>query len=128
MRLTQKIGKLFHPDGYRSAWAGMRRMAFPLRTGEFVAKLDREGLERIRAKYDVPGEKVKAAKYLDIAEWMPTNVKRVRDIQIRRAPPALRFKPWRKSFASFPASSSASRSPTRGSTTLLAGRCSRISR
>ena len=90
MRITQKIGKLFHPDGYRSAWAGMRRMAFPLRTGEFVAKLDREGLERIRVKYDVPGEKVKAAKYLDISEWMPTNVKRARDIGIRRAPPGLR--------------------------------------
>jgi SAM-dependent methyltransferase len=90
MRLSQKIGKLFHPDGYLSAWAGMRRFAYPLRTGEFVAKLDREGLERIRAKYDVPGEKVMAPKYLDLAEWMPTNVKRVRDIRLFRAPPAQR--------------------------------------
>ena len=90
MRITQKIGKLFHPDGYRSAWAGMRRMTYPLRTSEFVEKLDRDGLKRIVEKYSVPGEKVRYAKYLDVAEWMPTNVKRIRDVRLFRAPPVQR--------------------------------------
>ncbi len=90
MRLTQKITKLFHPDGYRSAVAGVKRIAYPLSASEFMEKLDREGLERIREKYAVPGEKVAAPKYLDVAEWMPTNVKRVRDIRLFRAPPVQR--------------------------------------
>lgn len=90
MRITQKLGKLFHPDGYRSAVAGVKRMTYPLRPAEFIAQLDQAGLERIRAKYDVPGEKVAAPKYLDLQEWMRTNVKRVRDIRLFRAPPVQR--------------------------------------
>ena len=90
VRITEKIRKIFHRDGYRSVVAGMKRITYPLRPAEFIAQLDRAGLERIRAKYDVPGEKVAAPKYLDLREWMPTNVKRVRDIRLFRAPPAQR--------------------------------------
>ena len=90
MPFSQKLRKLVHPDGWRSAWAGVRRLSYPLAARRFVETVDPAGLARIRERHGVADEKVQAAKYLDLGEWMPTNVRRVRDLRLRPAPPRRR--------------------------------------
>ena len=90
MRLSQKIKKVFSSDSYHSVKAGLRRLSYPLDAQPFIDAIDREGFAKLRARYEKPGEKVRPEKYLDLDEWMPTNVKRVRDLRLMKAPPRLR--------------------------------------
>lgn len=91
MRLSHKIGKLFNLDAVYSTRAMLRRLTYPLRVQPFIDAMDKEGFEKIRARYEQPGEKVNPKKYLNLESWMGTNVKRVRDHRIRKAPPRLRI-------------------------------------
>jgi len=91
MRLSHKVKKLFNLDAWHSTKAGLRRATYPLSAKPFFDALDREGFEKIRAKYYKPGEKVDPKKYLNLDEWMRTNVKRIRDHRIKKAPPKLRI-------------------------------------
>ena len=91
MRLSQKIKKIFSADSYHSVKAGLRRLSYPLDAGPFIAAIDRDGFAKLKARYEKPGEKVRPEKYLDLDEWMPTNVKRVRDLRLMKAPPRLRI-------------------------------------
>ena len=91
MTFSHKLSKIFGTDGWDSLVAGVRRMAYPLDWRQFMEPIDREGLERLRAKYYTPGERLLPAKYLNVEEWMKTSTKRVRDLRIRKAPPRLRI-------------------------------------
>ncbi|MEQ1851582.1 MAG: class I SAM-dependent methyltransferase [Chthoniobacteraceae bacterium] len=91
MRISQKIRKLFSLDGYYSVRAGIRRWSYPLDPKPFIDAIDREGFEKLRARFGKPDEKVLPEKYLDLDEWLPTNVKRVRDLRLPKAPPRLRI-------------------------------------
>ncbi len=66
-------------------------MAYPLDWRQFMEPIDRAGVEKLRAKYYTPGERVLPCKYLDIEEWMKTSTKRIRDLRVRKAPPKLRI-------------------------------------
>ena len=90
MRLSQKIKKVFSSDSYHSVMAGLRRLSYPLDPKPFIDAIDHDGFARLRALYEKPGEKVRPEKYLDLDEWIPTNVKRVRDLRLMKAPPRLR--------------------------------------
>ncbi|HEY2573489.1 MAG TPA: class I SAM-dependent methyltransferase [Verrucomicrobiaceae bacterium] len=87
MRLSHKLKKLFNFDAVHSTKAMLRRLTYPLPARPFIEAIDKEGFEKIRARHAKPGEKVNPKKYLDLDEWMRTNVKRVRDHRIRQAPP-----------------------------------------
>jgi SAM-dependent methyltransferase len=91
MRLSHKIKKLFNLDALHSTKAMLRRLSYPLPVQPFIDSIDREGFEKIRARYYDAGEKVNPKKYLNLESWMRTNVKRVRDHRIRKAPPRLRI-------------------------------------
>jgi SAM-dependent methyltransferase len=91
MRLSHKIKKLVNLDAWQSTKAMFRRMTYPLPVKPFIDAIDRDGFEKIRARYFDPNEKVNPKKYLNLDEWMRTNVKRVRDHRIRKAPPRLRI-------------------------------------
>ena len=91
MKFTHKLSKIFGPDGWHSLAAGLRRMAYPLGWRQFMEPIDREGLEKLRAKLYIPGERVLPAKYLNVEEWMKTSTKRIRDLRVRKAPPRLRI-------------------------------------
>lgn len=91
MRLSHKVKKLFNLDAIYSTRAMLRRLSYPLPVQPFIDAIDREGFEQIRARHAQPGEKVNPKKYLNLDTWMRTNVKRVRDHRIRRAPPRLRI-------------------------------------
>lgn len=91
MRLSHKVKKLFNLDAWHSTKAGLRRATYRLSVKPFIDAIDREGFEKIYRKYHKPGEKVDPKKYLNLDEWMRTNVKRIRDHRIRKAPPKLRI-------------------------------------
>ena len=91
MRFSHKVKKLFNLDAWQSTKAKLRRATYPLPAQPFIDAIDKEGFEKIRERYRQPGEKVNPKKYLDLDEWMPTNVKRVRDHRIKKAPPKLRI-------------------------------------
>ncbi len=91
MRLSHKISKLFNADAWSSIRASLRRMSYPLSAQPFIDAIDKEGFEKIRARYYDPKEKVDPRKYLNLEIWMRTNVTRVRDHRILKAPPALRI-------------------------------------
>lgn len=91
MRLSHKLKKLFNLDAVYSTRAMLRRLTYPLSARPFIDAIDREGFEKIRARHEQPGEKVNPKKYLNLETWMGTNVKRVRDHRIRKAPPRLRI-------------------------------------
>ena len=91
MTFTQKLSKIFGSDGWDSLVAGVRRMAYPLGWRQFMEPIDREGLERLRAQFYSPEERLRPAKYLNIEEWMKTSTKRIRDLRVRKAPPRLRI-------------------------------------
>ena len=91
MTFSQKISKVFGPDGGHSFAAGVRRLTYPLGWRQFMEPIDRGGLEKLRAELHTPGERVLPGKYLEVEEWMRTSVKRIRDLRIRKAPPRLRI-------------------------------------
>lgn len=91
MRLTHKVKKVFNLDAWQSTKAMLRRLSYPLPVQPFIDAIDKEGFEKIRARYYNPNEKVNPKKYLNLDVWMRTNVKRVRDHRIRKAPPKLRI-------------------------------------
>lgn len=91
MGLSHTVRKIFHPDGFHSTLAGLKRAAYPLRCRPFIDAVDAKGFEQIRSRYGRPGDNVSPAKYLNLEEWIRTNVKRVRDLRIKAAPPRLRI-------------------------------------
>jgi SAM-dependent methyltransferase len=91
MNFAQKLRKIFSQDGCQSALAGLRRITYPLDKQPFIDAIDPKGLAELRARFYKPGEKLRPEKYLDLDEWMPTNVRRIRDLRIKKAPPRLRI-------------------------------------
>lgn len=91
MRFSHKIKKLFNLDAWYSTKAALRRLSYPLPMQPFIDAMDKDGFEKIRERHRQPGEKVNPKKYLELEEWMSTNVKRIRDHRIMKAPPKLRI-------------------------------------
>ena len=91
MTFTHKLRRIFSTDSWHSIAAGMRRMTYPLDWRQFIEPIDREGMEKLRAKFYTPGERLRPAKYLDLDEWMRTSTRRIRDLRVRKAPPKLRI-------------------------------------
>src|SRR5437870_1766565 len=89
-RILKNVRKFFTPDAYFSTKAALRRLSYPLDAKPFIDAIDREGFEKIRARYYKEGERVLPEKYLNLEEWFRTNVKRVRDLRLMKAPPVLR--------------------------------------
>lgn len=91
MHLSQKIRRIFSTDSYHSIKAGLRRLSYPLDPKPFIDAIDRGGFQQLQARYDKADQKARPVKYLDLDEWMRTNVKRVRDLRLMKAPPRLRI-------------------------------------
>ena len=91
MRFSQKIGKIFNLDGYYSLKAGILRWSYPLDPKPLIAAIDRKGFAKLKARFGSLADEARPVKYLNLDEWMATNVKRVRDLRLRQAPPRLRI-------------------------------------
>jgi SAM-dependent methyltransferase len=91
MRLSHKLKKLLKRDAYESAKATLLRLSYPLDAKPFIDAIDRDAFNAIKERYFSPNDAVSPKKYLDLENWMRTNVKRVRDLRLRKAPPRLRI-------------------------------------
>jgi SAM-dependent methyltransferase len=91
MRLSHKLKKLINRDAYESAKATLWRWSYPLAAKPFIDAIDRDAFNAIKKRYFNPNDSVSPKKYLNLEDWMRTNVKRVRDLRIRKAPPRLRI-------------------------------------
>ena len=91
MRFSHKIRKLLNRDAYDSAKATLLRFFYPLDARPFIETVDARAFNAIKERYYDPNDFVSPKKYLDLESWMRTNVKRVRDLRIKKAPPCLRI-------------------------------------
>jgi hypothetical protein len=91
VRLDHKLKKLGNADWWHSTRSAVRRLFYPLKAGPFVAAVDREKFDVLRERYYRPGFTTNPSKYLDLDDWMRRNVTRVRNQDIRPAPPRLRI-------------------------------------
>jgi SAM-dependent methyltransferase len=91
MHLSHKIRKLVNRDAYDSAKATLFRLFYPLDPRPFIDAVDRKAFNAIKQRHFDPKDGVSPKKYLDLEGWMRTNVKRVRDLRLRKAPPRLRI-------------------------------------
>ena len=92
MRLSHKLKKLINRDAFDSAKATLLRLSYPLDPKPFIEAVDRgDVFNAIKERYFNPNDSVSPKKYLNLEDWMRTNVTRVRDLRIRSAPPHLRI-------------------------------------
>lgn len=91
VRPADKLRKLGNADWWHSTRAAVRRLFYPLKAQAFLDAVDRGRFDALRERYFRPGFTTKPSKYLDIEDWMRRNVKRVREQDIRPAPPRLRI-------------------------------------
>ncbi|HEY5778586.1 MAG TPA: methyltransferase domain-containing protein [Terrimicrobiaceae bacterium] len=91
MRLSHKFQKLLNRDAYESAKATLLRLSYPLDAKPFIDAIDRDAFNAIKERYYNPNDGVSPKKYLNLENWMRTNVKRVRDLRLKKAPPRLRI-------------------------------------
>jgi SAM-dependent methyltransferase len=91
MRLSHKLKKLLNRDAYESAKATFLRLSYPLDAKPFIDAIDRDAFNAIKERYYNPSDGVSPKKYLNLDNWMRTNVKRVRDLRLKKAPPRLRI-------------------------------------
>ncbi len=89
MGLSHKIKKLLNRDAYDSAKATLLRLSYPLDARPFIEAIDRNAFNAIKERYFDPNDGVSPKKYLNLESWMRTNVKRVRDLRLRKAPASL---------------------------------------
>ena len=70
MQLSRKIGKLWTGEFLDSAVDAFYRWRRPLDASSLVQKIDLAGLDLIRAKYEVRGERVAWPKYVNADHWL----------------------------------------------------------
>jgi len=93
MGLTGKIRRLLDPEQrLRASLEQQRRAAnqqraFPLTAEGLMRDLDHEKLEAIRSRYAIPNPGIRIEKYLDMEQWLATNIRRVLNIGLDYQPP-----------------------------------------
>ena len=88
MHVARKISKLTDGSAFASAANAWHRWRHPIDSEEILKSVDSAGLEQIREKYAVPGEKTHWPKYLDVRRFMPMNIRRAQALRLnlRRQP------------------------------------------
>ena len=92
MRLTEKIGKAFTPEGILSLRRGIGRLLRPQPISKFLRHIDPATMTALAAKHgptQKPGEHW--IKYVDAARWLKLNIRRAQDIGLDREKRPLRI-------------------------------------
>jgi SAM-dependent methyltransferase len=89
VKLSESLAKVGQPLTYRRAWRRARRLLHPVPIAPLMAKIDRERLSDLRARYgalrsDSPGLWRHYAKYLDVEKHVRQNVRRAQDLDLHR--------------------------------------------
>ena len=91
MNVTQKLGKLTDGSALISAGAAFDRWRQPINPEKVLEQVNPAGLERIRARYAVPGEKTHWPKYLEASRWIRLNIRRAQELRLKLRPKPLRI-------------------------------------
>jgi SAM-dependent methyltransferase len=84
MQLSRKLEKLWTGEGLESAVDAFYRWRRPLEADALLQKIDPSGMERIRAKYENPGERVAWPKYVDASPWLKHAIRQARALHLDR--------------------------------------------
>jgi len=82
MRVVHKLGKLVDGSAWVSAGNAYNRWRHPIDPKQVLRGIDLRGLERIREKFGVPGEKTHWPKYLDADRWLRLNIRRAQELRL----------------------------------------------
>ena len=91
MNVTHKLSKLTNGSALISAGNAFDRWRQPINPERVVAQIDQAGLERIRTRYAVPGERTHWPKYLDAPRWIRLNIRRAQELRLKLRPKPLRI-------------------------------------
>jgi hypothetical protein len=69
MNVTHKLTKLADGSALKSAGNAFDRWRQPINPEKVLEQIDQAGLEQIRVRYAVPGERTHWPKYLDAPRW-----------------------------------------------------------
>jgi SAM-dependent methyltransferase len=82
MRVVHKLGKIVDGSAWISATNAYYRWRHPIDPQKILGGIDRKGLEKIRQKFAVPGEKTHWPKYLDAERWLQLNIRRAQELKL----------------------------------------------
>jgi SAM-dependent methyltransferase len=91
MNVTHKLSKLTNGSALISAGNAFDRWRQPINPERVLAQIDQAGLERIRTRYAVPGERTHWPKYLDAPRWIRLNIRRAQELRLKLRPKPLRI-------------------------------------
>jgi SAM-dependent methyltransferase len=91
MTLGHKLAKLFRAETWRRMWRRVERVIDPIAIRPLLARIDRERLEQLRHKHGAPAADAHPnwrhyAKYLDVKEHLPINVRRAHYLRLHHPP------------------------------------------
>src|SRR5215469_13999237 len=82
MRVIHKIAKLVDGSAWSSARNAYHRWRHPIQPQQILSGIDLAGLERIREKFSVPGERTHWPKYVDADRWLRLNIRRAQELRL----------------------------------------------
>src|SRR5258707_13763786 len=91
MNVTHKLSKLTDGSALISAGNAFDRWRQPINPERVLEQVDQSGLERIRTRYAVPGERTQWPKYLDAPRWIRLNIRRAQELRLQLRPNPLRI-------------------------------------
>src|SRR5260370_10094892 len=91
MNVTHKLSKLTDGSALISAGNAFDRWRQPIKPERVLEQVDQSGLERIRDRYAVPGERTHWPKYLDAPRWIRLNIRRAQELRLKLRPKPLRI-------------------------------------
>ena len=91
MTLGHKLAKLFRAETWHRIWRRVDRVIDPIPIQPLLARIDRERLESLRRKHGSPAADAHPnlrhyAKYLDVSEHLPINVRRAHYLRLHHPP------------------------------------------
>jgi SAM-dependent methyltransferase len=91
MNVTHKLAKLTDGSALISAGAAFDCWRQPINPQKVLEQVNHSGLERIRARYAVPGERTHWPKYLEAPRWIRLNIRRAQELRLKLRPKPLRI-------------------------------------
>jgi SAM-dependent methyltransferase len=91
MNVTHKLTKLADGSALKSAGNAFDRWRQPINPEKVLEQIDQAGLDQIRVRHAVPGERTHWPKYLDAPRWTRLNIRRAQELRLKLRPKPLRI-------------------------------------
>jgi SAM-dependent methyltransferase len=87
VQLSQKIVRPFTPRGRQSFLHAIHRWFHPISLKRVKAGMNLAGLDKVRERHGVPGERTLYPKYLDVDRFLKMNIRRAQDLRLNLGAP-----------------------------------------